>query len=143
MASYLRVFGKDLDVDSMISDLDLLPARVHKRNEPKLPASQPDGPRNEYSSANFCISNADFHEFERQISESLEYLKGEENFLRTVLDYPGVEGAGLDFGVQCGTSPVHFFEFPTELLRISADIGLSIEISLYHLVGENDRTEKS
>ena len=61
-------------------------------------------------------------------------LSGQSHEIKTLLSYPGVERAVLDFGLNIDDikNPVQFYKFPQELIKLAGDLNLGIEVSFYN-----------
>ena len=51
--------------------------------------------------------------------------------MSSVVSYPGVEAAYLDFGIEWRNESVQCDSFPPSLIALAGQIGLGIEISQY------------
>jgi hypothetical protein len=54
--------------------------------------------------------------------------------------FPGVESAGLDFGIARRDGAAQFESFPSELLRLAGNLGLDLDLSQYP-VSESKESE--
>jgi hypothetical protein len=132
MPTVLRAYGAEFDVDAFVAGSALPVCAVKRRGEPIFPKSQPDGRRHERSGVHVGASRADFSEFQRQIEESVAFLRQHEAEIRRLREFPGVEGVTLDFGlyrrddvwVQCD-------RLSAVLVSLAGSLGLEIEISHY------------
>ncbi len=79
-----------------------------------------------------CISDAEFEEFDIQVTDALESLTEDEDFFQTLFRYPGIEKPVLDFGTSRTEEDfVINFRFPSELTSICGRLGLDLWISSY------------
>jgi hypothetical protein len=134
MSCVLRVHGTEFDVDAFLAEYPIETNSIYRKGEPKHPRSKPDGPKLIRSGMNIDVSNAEFNEYPCQIEDAIAYLSNETNarIIERLVSYPGVDLAGLDFGVEftdqsCAPSVV----FPLELIKLSGKLGLYIEASIY------------
>ena len=135
MSCYLRVGGKELNVDAYLKEHPCQVSNFHRRGEPKY-KHKPDGPKLDYSGFNICISKAEFEDLEQQIRDAVVFLEDKENSeqISILLAYPGVEGVDLDFGVARDDRdkfPVKWYHFPPELIQLAGSLGLGLEITFY------------
>lgn len=96
-----------------------------------FPASQPAGRRKTHSSVNVVVSDAGFHAFKDQVEEAIEFLRDEDEELRRLCGWPGVEGATLDFGIAWRDVAAQSDHLPAELVRLAGSLGLALEMSHY------------
>jgi hypothetical protein len=69
------------------------------------------------SGFNFSVSNAGFDEFDRQKTEAVEFLIQNEAEIRRLVDFAGVTGVVLDFGIAWRDVAAQSDQFPAELVR--------------------------
>ncbi len=136
MAAVIRAYGDDFDVDAFLEGCTLPVCAVKRRGEPRLPASQPDGPRLERSGVHVLASDADFDEFPRQVAEATAFLEAQSEQLRRLIEWPGVEGVDLDFGLEWRDVLLQCDYLPPKLIRIAGSLGLGIEVSHYPITNE-------
>ena len=109
----------------------MLPLAVFQKGELRSKFAPP-GKLLAQSAANFEISNADFSDFNEQVSDTLLFLRENRESLVSIRSFPGVEGVVLDFAVEI--DPERFpcsFNFPDELLVSAGSLGISLELSIY------------
>jgi len=138
----LRISGRRLDVDKLLSHVTLKPTQVYRKGEPVLPRTQPDGRKLKMSGIGFVASGADFDQFEKQKRDAISFLKSRATTIRKIMDWPGVEGGELDFGISERDGVVQCNLFPAELLRLAGGLGLNIELSLYPPIEEEKKRKK-
>ncbi len=131
----LRAYGAAFDVDAFLAGCTLPVCAVKRRGEPVFPASQPEGRRHEQSGVHVSVSDADFGEFPRQVAEATAFLRAEAEQVRRLVEWPGVEGVTLDFGIARRDVAVQCDHLPAELLRLAGSLGLAIELSQYPAEG--------
>jgi len=145
MACYMRVSGKDFDVDSYFQKHPVEAAAVYRRGEPEF-KTKPDGPKREYSGFNIFISDAERKELGKQIQEAISFLEDSDNCreIKLLLSYPGVEGCILDFSIDLedmSEYPIQYYSFPFQLLRLAGNLKLGLEVSLYGAAFSHDRKD--
>ena len=140
MPAVLRAIGADFDVDAFLDGSTLPIVAVKRRGEPVRPISQPEGRRYDKSSINVTVSDAGFHELPRQVAEATAFLRSEYEQVRRLLGFPGVEGVTLDFGVGRRDVAMQSDTLDADLVRMAGSLGLSLEISRYWSISEDDDT---
>lgn len=131
MAAVLRAYGTNFDVDAFLVGCTLPVCAVKRRGEPVRPASQPHGRRHEQSGIHVSASDADFHEFPRQIAEATAFLRINAAELRRLSEFPGIGSVTLDFGIARRNVVAQCDHFPAELVRLAGSLGLALELSQY------------
>jgi hypothetical protein len=131
MSAVLRAYGTDFDVEAFLPGCTLPVCAVRRRGEPVAPASRPDGRRHERSGVHVSASDAGFGEFARQVEEATDFLRAQDEQLRRLCAFPGVEDVTLDFGVARRDVAVQCDRLPPELVRVAGELGLGIELSQY------------
>jgi hypothetical protein len=131
VSAVLRAYGSSFDVDAFLTGCALPVCAVKRRGEPAFPASQPNGRRHDRSGVHISVSDAAFDELERQIAESVVFLRTEAEQIRRLCEWPGIDGVTLDFGIDRRDVAVQCDHFPAELVQLAGSLGLSIELSQY------------
>jgi hypothetical protein len=131
MSTILRAYGTNFDVDDFLVGCTLPICAVKRRGEPALPASALNGRRHQRSGVHVLVSNADFNELPRQVTESAAFLRQEADQIRRLCAWPGIEGVSLDFGIERRDVAVQSNELSAELVQAAGALGLGIEISQY------------
>ncbi len=128
MSSILRISGESLDIDALLSQYSLPADRVWKKGEP----CGLKGKFNADSGANFLASDADLDEFDRQVSEAMEFMELHAPVIAKIVAFPGVQNAVLDFGVSIYEGYVAKFSYlPPRLIQLAASAGIGMEVSHY------------
>lgn len=130
MSCILRVSGSNLDVEALLSLVDLKPDRVWRCGEPRR-ASKPEGRRHDHSGATFVASNADFCEFDKQVDEATSYLERHCQQMASMASFEGVQDTTLDFGIELRDVAIHSDVLPVRFLKAAAEAGVSVELSHY------------
>lgn len=136
MSCVLRISGENLDIDSFIARSGIFAYRRFYKGDARL-KSKPNGPKVESSGCTIEVSKAEFHDFKEQVEDAISYLATNRDVLSLIRTTPDIEYAVLDFGVSYDDNKftqTHFFS--TELLSLTADLGISIELSIYHSTNE-------
>lgn len=131
MPAVLRAYGKDFDVDRFLAGCVLPVCAVKRRGEPVFPSSQPNGRRHDRSGVHVVASDAEFDDFPRQSKEATDFLQANAEQIRRLFEWPGVEDACLDFGLERQDVVLQCEYLPPELVRLAGALGLGVEVSLY------------
>jgi len=130
MSCVLRVGGRRFDVDRCLSKVRLRVLRVRRRGVP-FSQTTPNSPKDTFSNCNILVSNRDFSEFPAQVRDAARFLQRNRKVIRYLRDFPGVQWATLDFGVELRDTAVHCDLLPSNLLLSAGTLGLAIEVSHY------------
>ncbi len=131
MSCILRAGGKGVDVDALLSQISMAPDSIWRSGEQRYPKSATNQKTNEHSGVRFLASGAEFSEFRKQIEEATAFLRENQNDIRGLMAFPGVEGVVLDFGAEIHPPGCASFTFPPELSAIAGNLGLSLCLSVY------------
>ncbi len=64
------------------------------------------------------------------------FLRSEAKQVRRLVEWPGVEGVTLDFGIEWRDVAAHCDHLPAELVRLAGELGLALEVSHYPISAE-------
>jgi hypothetical protein len=129
MPCVLRVSGRALDVDALLSGVPLQADRFWRKGEPRSRIAK--GPHTD-SGAAFLASNADLDALTQQVAEVTAFLESNLAAVSTLANFPGVEQATLDFGVALNVGSVALCSYlPPTLIRLAAQANVGIEVSTY------------
>ncbi|MND68765.1 hypothetical protein D3C80_602240 [compost metagenome] len=85
-----------------------------------------------YSLISIVASDADFDNLEKQIKDTIDFLKNNKSKLELITATKEIQYATLDFGVEDNNNEfTQTMRLPNELLRLAADLGMEIEMSVY------------
>jgi len=116
MSCILRVFGRRFDVDRYLAHSPFQAIAVCRRGEPVFSSTQPDGRKLTHSGCNIEVSRRGFADFHGQVRDAIRFLRKHERTIRALGWIPGVESAGLHFGVVWRDVPAHSDVFSDVLL---------------------------
>ena len=123
-----------MNIDTFIEESKLLPYQKRYQGQPRID-SKPGGKKHAHSNISIEVSNADFSKFENQIIDCIQFLKTNKQKLLHIAAIKEVEYAVLDFGIELRINntkvPIQSQTFLSELLKISGDPGIDIELSIY------------
>lgn len=139
MSCYLRFCGDNLDVKEIIETLKLKPSKVWEKGLPRFKSN----PKrlNKYSGFNILVSDAELDEFSKQKIEAIEYLSKNKKLLSSIINYKGIDGGDLDFGIEWRNVAVQCDNFPSTLIKLVGQIGLGLELSQYEPPDDEDDEE--
>jgi hypothetical protein len=131
VACYLRAWGVGFDVDAFLANTSLEwdPAwrrgdavRINRRGRSRV-----------HEDAGVTILAGAGDAFRGQVAAVLAFLASHEAELSRLMRSPGVSRALLDFGVYWEDAEIAamFFQFPLELVKAAAGLGLELELSVY------------
>jgi hypothetical protein len=141
MSCMFRIAGVKLNVDRLLAAVSLPATMSFRKGELRL-KTRPDGKRNKDSGAAFLVSDADFDQFEKQKRDAIAFLKTKKAVIRRIMNWPGVDGGELDFGVEQREVIIQCEYFPAELLKLAGSLGLDIEVSLYPPFEEKNKRKE-
>jgi hypothetical protein len=128
MGCVLRVYGEDLDIDALLSSVNLIAATTWKTGQERILK----GRFHSDSGANFVASDADVEDFPRVMEETELFLARNYDELCKLTSAPGVTGAVLDFAVATRPGLVtQTSNFSTAFLQRMADLNLALTVSHY------------
>lgn len=142
MACYLRVSGKDFDVDKFITesefkDWDRKDLQISYKGETSGPRKRPL----ETNGFQIHISDTDFQNFAKQQKDAFAFLsKYQESFMK-LAPFGSFEWRHLDFGMD-GWPPNGFtrtYTISDELMKLCSQLNIGIEISTYFSTREKRR----
>ena len=136
MSCVLRVIGKELNVEELLK-IDSNPDTYWKKGEVKL-KTKPTEKKHLHSGAHYCVSEAEFNEFEKQKKDVIRYLNKNEEKIKAIQKLSGIESIFLDFGIEQRDVFVQSNFFPPELITLAGKLGLGIELSQYPLSDEEN-----
>lgn len=77
------------------------------------------------------VSNKSGGQLKSQVKDAILFLKANRAELIRLRCFSGVEEVVLDFGVFGRDVPAEFNHFPSSLIQLAGEIGLSLELSIY------------
>jgi hypothetical protein len=80
---------------------------------------------------NVSVSMREFSDLPSQIKDAVSFLQTHHEELSRLRDFPGNEGATMDFPVQDRDVMVQCDAFPPELLLLLGDLRIELAISRY------------
>ena len=140
MPCNLVIVGKNLDIDAFLAQTKLKGFTRTYKGEPRF-RSKPDGKKLEHSILGIQTSKADFNELDKQIKETIRYLKKHKDKLSYIKEVKEIDLALLDFGINLRIDGdkvlMQSDRFPSELLRLAGELRLDIELRIYPIDTQN------
>ncbi len=131
MSCGLSIIGTDLDIDAFVSKTEMSGFNKSYKGDP---ISKVNPKKRKYSFVSMIISEASFNDIKSQINDSVAFLIKYQDNLRHIADTPEIEYATINFGVDSIIDEEHLtqsFYFPISLIKICAELGIGIELSIY------------
>ena len=129
MSCVLRIIGENLNVEELLK-IDSNPDTYWKKGDSKL-RTRPNNKKHLRSGAHYCVSEAEFNEFEKQKKDVIKYLHENEEKIKAIQKLAGIESVFLDFGIEQRDVFVQSDFFQPELIRLAGKLGLGIKLSQY------------
>jgi len=134
MSCILTIAGKNFDVDTFISVSKLKPYKISYKGQPKF-KTKPNSEKLSRSLLSIQTSKAGFNNLNKQISDTVRYLKRNKDKLTHIALTKEIDHAILDFGIDLRIDREKVLyqsdTFPNELLKLAGDLKLDIELSIY------------
>jgi len=131
MSCVLGIGGENFNVDDFILKSELTVYKIFHKGEPIVP-TKPNGRKSTHSGCGITVSKVEFDDFNKQVEDTIQYLKENSQKLKLIKSTKDIDYASLDFGVSYDESKfVQSKYLPNELLCLVADLGISVEISIY------------
>jgi hypothetical protein len=142
MACILTISGGNLNVEEFIQKTGLQPYKKFDKGEPRI-RTKPEGKQHPLSGLSLEASSADFNQLDKQIEDTIEFLRANKEKLRHISVTKEVDFATLDFGIELRIDfkrvAYQFEHFPSELLRLAGELGIGLDISLYPPPTQDDQ----
>ena len=137
MASILRAVIQKEYLKTVLNNPDLTIDSTWLEGEPKY-SRKPEIGSFETTGFRISISDADFDEFQKQKSETIDYLTKNLDSLKKLLLSTQVIKAKIDFGIYMRDVIVQADYFEPNLIKLCGELNLGIELSQY----PNDEDEE-
>lgn len=126
MSCILRISGKNLNIYELL-DIGLEPDNYWVKGDPS-------GKKHLKTGVNYCVSDADFNEFELQKKDAFKYLQNNKKEIKAIHNLAGCENGHLDFGIEQRDEAVQCNTFSPKLIKLIGELDLGIEVSLYPIL---------
>jgi hypothetical protein len=129
MSCLLRASGQHFDVDEFlkVSSLDAL--AVFHRGEGKASGSVITQRRSDLSGVSVRVSLQEFSDLVHQIEDAVEFLESNDEELKRLRDFPGVERIDLDFSLEDRDLVFQSDAFPPRLLSLLGGLRIGLVVS--------------
>jgi len=129
MGCVLRLAGEEFEVDRFLETTEVHPCASWHKDELQR-RSRPPAKEN---GCNVSISNAD--DLEQQCIDAMEFLTHNANWLSNLLAVWKVVDPVIDFSAHMAPENIYArsYRFPSKLLTLAAEFGISIELSTYRV----------
>jgi hypothetical protein len=127
MCCVLRVQGEEFTVDDFLAGCVLPVYEVFRKGEERAHRTES---RWSVSGFKSDVSN-NSSELAEQVKDAIEFLQRYSSDLKRLASNPAVTDVRLDFGYDHKNMAVQSEYLPPRLLRLAADLGVGIELSLY------------
>jgi hypothetical protein len=137
MECVLRVYGQAFDVNGFLVDSPWRPNPVYHRGEKQL--SLRGFEVLEFSGFVLSVPGSDIlgEAFADHASAVLKFLEENHSECERLKAFPGIEGRTLDFASPLREDqPMRSHHIPLELVRVAADLGIALEITVYVVSAE-------
>lgn len=129
MGCILHFIGFDANVDRLKELSPVAPCRSFRRGEVR--STRPNSKLTATSGVTLLVSDADFEELERQLSDARSFLQTHASALKKMREVLGVERAGLDFGIAKRDVIVQVDIFPVDLIALLAEINCDLVLTQF------------
>ena len=129
MSCILRVVGKELNVKELLK-IHSSPDTYWIKGQSRL-LGKPNGSKHLRSGAHYCLSEADFNEFEQQKEDVIKYLIQNEDKMKAIQQLSGLDDVYLDFGIEQRDVAIQSDYLPSELIQLAGKFGLGIRMSQF------------
>lgn len=141
MSCILTIRGEHLNIEDFIQTTGLKPYKKFFKGEPRI-RTNPEGKKHPFSGLSIKVSDADFNQLDKQIEDTIQFLRSNKEKLQYISTTKEVDFATLDFAIEIRIDlerVVYQFEhFPSELLKLAGNLGIGLDISLYPPPSEDE-----
>ena len=131
MGAVLRASGPEFEVAPFVEGCHWHINRIYRKGDARRPWKSLDERRESESGLVVAVSDADFHEFERQLDDAVAFLVQEGAEVQRLVAFPGVAGVELDFGIAWQETFTQTDHLPARLVRLAGDCGIALTLSHY------------
>ncbi len=144
MSCNLSLMGKLFNIDDFLEKSKLTGYSKSYMGELSFPNSKIKK-INKFSSLSKEISKDSWLDFNKQVDDVFNYLSKNEKKLKSIKETPEIEFANLSFGITSEINSiilVKSYYIPLKLINLLAELGITVEISLYNEEMDNILNEK-
>ena len=121
----LRASGEQFQPETFLSESTLVPCNVFRKGERKSES------RLWNTSGVTVVVSERSDNFPQQASDAIEFLKSNRTELLRLKESHGIENMSLDFGVSSKNGFAQSHLFPSDLIKMSGEFGMTLEVSIY------------
>ena len=123
-----RAGGIEFETEAYLAESPFKQATRYRRGEPRWPAG---GQASRTSGFNLSIGEADAGDLAAQIDEAIAFLDENEDELRRLGRFEGVEEMEIDFAVEWRDLATQSDWFPPELLWRAGALDIALRVTHY------------
>ena len=131
MSCFLRALGKDFDAEKFVTQTSLPVDDSWRKGDLRFPKSKWNKETLPVSGVKIVVSDANFSELNKQIKESINFLRTHFDAIKVLTSIPEVEEATINFGAEIKDPFWANYFFPPQLLQLAGDLKLHLEVSVY------------
>jgi hypothetical protein len=121
----LRASGEQFQPETFLSESTFVPSNVFRKGERKSESRI-------WNTSGITVVVSDAAEdFSQQVSDALKFLKSNRAELMRLKSGHRIENMSLDFGVSRKNGFLQGYLFPSELVHMSGEFGMALEVSIY------------
>jgi hypothetical protein len=129
MSCVLRASGTNFDVEEFLKTSSLDAVAVFHSGEAELSASVTSQRRTGQSGVNVSVSTREFSDLRGQIDDAVDFLRDNDQELKRLRDFPGLERMDLDFPVEDRDVVFQSDAFPPDLLSLLGALRIGLVVS--------------
>ena len=129
MSCVMHFTGDTVNVDDLVALCPVEPAVIFRKGE--RTSDRPNARLCVTSGISFCISEADFEDFETQKADAVAFLAQHRAALAKLRELPGLQHASIDFGIAMRNVVAQSDGFEPELIQLLAPLRLELVLSQY------------
>ena len=129
MSCVLRASGTNFDVDEFLKTSSLDALAVFHSGEAQLRGTVATQRRTGQSGMNVSVSTREFSDLRGQIEDAIEFLKDNDQELKRLRDFAGLERMDLDFPVEDRDVVFQSDAFPPDLLSLLGALRIGLVVS--------------
>jgi hypothetical protein len=120
--------GRELSIKDLIASTTLKPYETWCKGDTR----DHKGNVHDQSGAYFMVSEAEFNEFDRQVTEATDYLTIHSDEISALARLPGAAHVYVDFGIELNDDFIARFEYlPAQFIQAAAQAGIGVQLSQY------------
>ena len=129
MSCVMHFTGDTVNVEDLVALCPVEPTVAFRKGEPR--SSRPNARLCATSGISFCVSDAEFEDFEAQKVDAVAFLAKHGTALAKLRDVPGLQHASIDFGIAMRNVVAQSDGFEAELIQLLAPLRVELVLSQY------------